>query len=1217
MPQDTPIQPGFIVLYGNRLEDLREVTLTWLARHPLAPLEDDVLLVQSNGIAEWLQLSMAAYPDEGDLSGWGIAFGIETLLPAQFQWQAYQSILATADQELPKQSLFDKQRLRWRLMQLLPEQLGHPAFAPLAHYLGDDTDQRKRFQLAQRLADLYDQYQVYRADWLNAWANGRNSCPQQFGGAGELPDDQLWQAELWRTILGTAPSALQGSHRAAIHQAFMAQVQKLTYEQRPAALPRRVVVFGVSALPQQTLQVLGAIAHLTQVVICLVNPCRHYWGDIVEDRILLRNQVKRLARKDGMPDERDAVELHLHGHPLLAAWGKQGRDYIHMVDEHDDPGTYRDDFEAERLSIDLYQDPDASHLLGQLQADILDLTPLDRTGQRRGVSNDDDSIVFHIAHSRQREVEILHDQLLAAFEADPTLRPRDIMVMVPDIHAFAPAIQAVFGQFDVDDPRRIPFHVTDQLQRHQEPMVIALETLLRLPQLRFQVSEVMDLLHVPAIRHRFGIDEADLPTLKRWVGNANIRWGLNEQQRAELELGDAGERNSWKFGLDRMLLGYAVGEPELDAEDWSEIVPFGEVAGLNAALAGPLDRLLETLSKHRTRLQDSWRPAEWVVFLQALIEDFFLASDLHEGRLLGQLQDSLDAWLAECEVAGFDQALPLAVVRDNWLDSLDAPRLSQRFFGGAVTFATLMPMRAIPFRQICLLGMTDADYPRQSVRQDFDLMSQPGHYRPGDRSRREDDRYLFLEALLSARDRLYISWTGRNVRDNSSITPSVLVDQLRDHIGSGWHLETAGTERAAAPRVENQKAGVELLTALTTVHPLQPFSPDYFRPESAAATSTDLAARRRFTYAREWEAVAANSADGSSEAAAFARPLLPWCPEHPIKLMHLRQLLRSPANVLFRERLKIRFPDDSSDVDSDTEPFAISDALDRWQMIDALLKPISRRLFMSPETETSKLLKRLNCQRLRAGTYPAAAFGKIDAQALEEDIRDSLERLGDRLREYPIAETPSPAASHSIEQRKGNEPIRLALEDELDQVRCNAAGQRARIVVEASKLTSGKKDETRWTVLARHWPAHLALQLSHPDTPTHIVGPENDLSLAGLAAEDARSLLDDLLEGWLQAAQRPIPLNDGLGCDIAEKYFDIVRKDPGADARARADRDELLKSYDDDKIDKLLKRNPAIARICRDGEELLAWPTLIDDALALYLPLIEHVESTPDLEQDQ
>ena len=504
---------------------------------------------------------------------------------------------------------------------------------------------------------------------------------------------------------------------------------------------------------------------------------------------------------------------------------------------------------------------------------------------------------FHVAHSPQREVEILHDQLLARFDADPTLRPRDVIVMVPDINPYAPHIEAVFGQIPRDDKRFIPYTLADQGQRGREPLLVALEHLLRLPDSRFAVSEILDLLDVAAVRARFGLADADLPLLRRWIDGAGVRWGLDGQQRERLGLPAAAEANSWRFGLRRMLLGFAVGE----GEAFQGIQPYAEIGGLDAAALGPLAGLLGALEEACDLLAEEADAATWVQRLRALLEDFFLVSDDHDELLRQQLLNLLEGWLETCGYAGFSDPLPLSVVREAWLGGLDAGGLNQRFLAGAVSFCTLMPMRAIPFQLVCLLGMNDGDYPRPQSPLDFDLMR--NDYRPGDRSRREDDRYLLLEALLSARRQLYVSWVGRSIRDNSERPPSVLIGQLRDHLAAGWRSADGG----------------DLLHGLTLEHPLQPFSRAYFDAPSVQGIDG------LYTYAREWRDVHREYGGETTEA-----PLSPPVLDAPIGLRVLSDFLANPVGAFFLQRLKVRFGEEQL-TGQDEEPFELN-GLDVWQL---------------------------------------------------------------------------------------------------------------------------------------------------------------------------------------------------------------------------------------------------------------------------------------------
>ncbi|WP_346795444.1 exodeoxyribonuclease V subunit gamma [Halomonas sp. Bachu 37] len=1096
----SPLTPGFMVVHANRLEDLRGLAVEWMRSQPLGPLENETILVQSNGIGQWLKLALAQDPANG---GAGIAAALNVTLPARFLWQAYRTVLThvTSDPEaVPETSPFDKSRLVWRLLRLLPTLAGQDVFAPLAQFLEVDRDQRKHYQLAERLADLFDQYQVYRADWLDAWARGEDVLITARGDTRPLEAHQRWQPELWR-ILRDDVAATQGeaglnSSRAQVHRRFLSAAEWLEGQACPPGLPRRLIIFGISSLPQQTLEALAALSRCCQIVLCVHNPCQFYWADIIEHKDLLRAKRYRQRRKTGMPEALDvlgtgdAIEaLHLHAQPLLAAWGKQGRDYLRLLDEHDDTGDYQTLFEQQALRIDMFEPfngPKRNCLLSQLQDDIRELRPVAETRNHwPALPESDDSIVFHIAHGPQREVEILHDQLLAAFSADPQLRPRDIIVMVPDIDRYAPHIEAVFGQLASDDPRHIPYTLSDQASRHRLPLMIALEKLLRLPELRLSVSDLLDLLDVPALRQRFGLAERDLPVLERWMEGAGIRWGLNAKQRQKLELPGGLAQNTWAFGLRRLLLGYTVG----GGHAWQGIEPFDDIGGLEAGLAGPLATLLEKLEATWETFCQPTDAVGWVARLRELLETFFLTDDAQESVMLTKLENGLQQILESSREAQLSEPLPLSMVREHWLAQIDEHSLSQRFLAGAVNFATLMPMRAIPFKRVCLLGMNDGEYPRSQPPLDFDLMG--SDYRPGDRSRREDDRYLFLEALLSARDQLYISWVGRSQIDNTALAPSVLVGQLRDHLEAGWQLET----------------GAPLLDALTTEHPLQPFSRAYF---SDAPNSVRL-----FTFAHEWRGAHEWREIRAPRTPAKATSSLAPLENAPtgLSLGQLGSFLREPVRAFFNTRLGVYFEREAI-AELDAEPFAL-DGLQNWQLQDQLIAA-QRHAVDNGQSRIEALHAQL--ERFQGqGVLAIGAFGERMRTALAEPMEALFSAYEDALAQWPTAIS-APQAVHL-------ESDGLVLEDWLDEIRRNERGERCRLLLLSSSLISqgSGRGQYRWQHLLRPWVAHLAGNLSGPMT-TRLISKAGDITLEPVAADTAHAHLKTQLSAWRHGLEAPLPL---------------------------------------------------------------------------------------------
>ncbi len=443
-------QPGLIAIHGNQTEALADTVLAWLAAHPLQALEPEIVLVQSNGMAEWFKMRMAEQQ--------GVCAAAQVELPARFVWRSYRQILGR--HEVPRESPLDKTPMIWRLMRLLPQCLGEPAFAPIASFLRPAEPQRL-LQLAEKLADLFDQYQIYRADWLAAWEQGEDVLRTAGRPDAPVPEGQLWQPQLWRKVL----AELDEQERAATRPALLARILGALQSGQPPVTPlaRRVVVFGMSQMPLSLMQFLSGIAQHSQVLIAVPNPCRFHWADAIDGRELLRQQRRRHADKGGKDlAQIPLAAMHAHAHPLLAAWGRQSRDYVRQLDAFDTTGDTAVQWGWPR--VDVYDEADASELidaplLTQVQQRIRDLVPMSEHPAVE-IAAADQSIVFHKAHGLVRELEVLHDQLLQ-WLAEPVaagraaLAPREVVVMLPSIEEAAPAIRAVFGQYGRHDARHI------------------------------------------------------------------------------------------------------------------------------------------------------------------------------------------------------------------------------------------------------------------------------------------------------------------------------------------------------------------------------------------------------------------------------------------------------------------------------------------------------------------------------------------------------------------------------------------------------------------------------------------------------------------------------------------------------------------------------------------------------------------------------------------
>lgn len=1086
------LQPGFVAFHSNRSEQLADVVVNWIRRHSLSPLEEEVILVQSNGMAEWVKMELARMG--------GVCAATRVELPSRFLWRTYRQALGR--ESVPRDSPLDKVPMVWRLMQLLPTLIAQPDFAAVAGFLKADEPDRM-LQLASKLADLFDQYQNYRADWLQAWARGEDHLILANGAKSELPPEQRWQAQLWRAVLQTLDDQQKQSIRPELQQ----RVIDLLNSGEPLAGPvaRRVVVFGMSQIPLTTMQALAALSNHCQVILAIPNPCQFYWGDIMDGRELLNAQRRRQPLRNGIELSSLPFEnMHAHAHPLLASWGRQGRDFIRQLDEFDDAERSRQQFDLARIDYFSDEPEDAgTPLLLQVQNRIRDLIPL-AEHTAIPIAPDDQSIVFRSAHSKVRELEILHDKLLhllAKTNTENPLNPRDIIVMVPDIEQMAPAIRAVFGQYKRADARFIPFDIADMSAKSDSPVIGAVDWLLRLPMQRCSMSELVDILEVVSVAGRFGIDQEALPRLTQWMMGAGIRWGLNEPHRAELGLGACGDQNSAWFGLQRMLLGYASGWEPADSqlECLDAIDPYAEVSGLEAELAGSLAHMLQTLVSWWKDASTPATPTVWADRCRKLLAAMFKCESDLDKQAMSALEQGLTTWQEASENAAFAEELPLMVVRSAWLEAVETPSLNQRFRAGGVTFCTLMPMRAIPFEVVCLLGMNDGDYPRRGTRSDFDLMGLPGNARPGDRSRRDDDRQLMLEALLSARQVFYVSWCGHSVRDNSEQPPSVLVSQLRDYLSAGW--------------------GKEVVSSRTTQHPLQPFSRLYFEnvdPDSPL-----------MTYAREWRTAhgASVGPESESETAPVVEPLAAFvqAPNVPLTLSQLTQFLRNPVKTFFRQRLQVAFDETEQD-DSDDESFAV-DGLQQYKLLQEL---VANATAEPSELQEQLCVTRSLAKLRKSGVLPIKVFGELEQQGLQDTLSTMLTAWRTQQARFP-----HPFERQSIRLEEGV----VVLEDWIDNLRRSDVGTEpgdddfpdgkvAWLHLKTSNLLQkvGKAHFAQPDKLSGAWVRSLAIGACGVKAWGILVGRDGVVEIPPIPQEIAVETLKGLMQLWMDGMNAPLPL---------------------------------------------------------------------------------------------
>jgi len=882
------------IIRSNRMEVLAHILSTLLARpaqqpaDPMAPLR---VAVGSRGMAEWLQEQLA------------YAHGIASHLDFPFPRHALRELAKALGGH--DEDPWAPESLRWTLLSLLQELANEPVGAELAAYeLSFDPVDARTLELATRVATLFDRYAAWRP----------SEVAQGFLGDG-------WQAALWRMAereLGEPPHLLSTLER--INRASESELQ--------ACFDQPVRLFGLSSMAPAVLNAFASLARAVDVELYLLVPSHQYWADLRSRRVALK-PLSTMPR-DELPEAlREALDgtPSAEGHPLLASFGRVARDFQIAVESL--PIDYIDRTD---VFVDQPAFPDPAELpssLHLLQSDILHLRhPLAWTSDQLAERPMDDSVQFHSCHGPLRQVEILRDLLLGLMHDHPEIEPRDILVLTPDIDAMAPRISAVFGVEPAPgDGPSIPWRVADRSVRRTNPHADALVRLLRFASgvERLSASQVLDLLALPPVARRFGLDPSELPTFADWIHRAGVRWGASAEDRAR-----AGQPedplHTWRFGLERLLLAVAIPDhPDRLVAD--SIVPLGN---LSTADQERLGRFVHAVSTVFELVESLRTPSPLGPWLSRLRDPETGAS----ARLLEPDDSDRRGWRALQRVLdqlalGAATELPISVhgIRTLLESRMDQPSGSPWVSSGAVTFARFLPFRSVPYKVVVLLGMDEDAFPRKGGGMQVDLVR--ASRRAGDPDPRDEDRALLLEAIMSARNFLLVLYSGRDARTNEPLPPAVPVGELMDV------LQAASAEGTLQIRQ----------------HALQPFGIANFQAPSFSYSTTNAALSHT-----EPQAPPPFLADLKIEQESLKELGLP----------EFIRLLRQPAKVFATERLGLSLAQ-PQELELDADPLEVN-RLAEWRLGRALVDTMSGGADL--EVAAARLMQSGELPAGTAGTEP-------------------------------------------------------------------------------------------------------------------------------------------------------------------------------------------------------------------------------------------------------
>jgi exodeoxyribonuclease V gamma subunit len=914
---------------AERADGLVEA-LAALLGDPLAdPFASEVVAVPTRGMERWLTQRVSARLGATGGRADGVCANVAFPSPRRLTGDA----VAAASGIDPDTDPWLAERMVWPLLGVVEAALDEPWMRVLAAHLGHRTDasrRARRLSSIRHVAELFESYAVQRPAMLRAWADGRDT-----DAAGrDLPGDARWQPQLWRRLrdaIAAPDPAARLEHACA----------RLRAEPGLADLPRRLSLFGLTRLPAATLQVLSALAEHRDVHVFALHPSAALW-----DRVAATTAGRTVTRRCDDPTR------HAPRNRLLASWGQDARELQLVLGSA--VAATADHHHAVQYA--------GATLLHRIQADVrADRAP---DGERPQLAGGDRSIQVHACHGRSRQVEVLRGAILHELEQDRTLEPRDVVVMCPDIETFAPLIQATFGAGQVTDgedrdalprelrPPDLRVRLADRSLRQTNPVLGVAGALLDLAASRATASEVLDLADRAPVRRRFGFGDDDLARIEDWVSASGIRWGLDAAHRRPFKL-DALGAGTWRAGLDRVLLGVTMSETLLGGVLALDDVESGAI-DLAGRLAEFVDRLTATLDGLSVgQPVDAWAAAI-VAGADALTAttpgDAWQRAELH--RVLDDVVASATAAGGDVDVA----RLELPEVRGLLADRLAGRPTRANFRTGHLTVCTLMPMRSVPHRVVCLLGLDDGAFPRRSARDGDDLILDDPHV--GDRDPRAEDRQLLLDALLAATDRLIVTYTGNDERTNVARPPAVPVGELLDAIDA----TVRGDGRPASERV-------------VVRHPLQPFDPRDF-------VAVPHAGGRPWSFDRvTLEGARALCAEREQRPAFLSRPLPPDA-SPVVELDDLVRFVAHPTRAFLRQRLGIGVGDFSDEI-SDVLPVELG-GLERWAVGQRLLEAL---LAGTPAEEAVAV-------EIARGTLPP---GRLAAPVVR-DVRRIAEQIAAQVR---------------------------------------------------------------------------------------------------------------------------------------------------------------------------------------------------------------------------
>lgn len=874
-----------IVYHSNQPEHFKNLLISIMSEQSLSdPMQSEIIVVENKIMIEWIQIELAKY------------FGIT----ANITFMDLTTFIKKISNKISSNNFvindFNCSIMYWKFMEILPQVCLMQNFAIIKRYLYDDIHQRKCGQFSEKLVKLFTNYLIYRPDWLDQWKFNKI--------VKDVTDShQLWQSELWRILLKSLKhdniSFYTDINYLQHCVNLLKNMQKIDNDHY---FPERMFVFGITSMPSIYWEILHLLSYHIDIYLWFISPYYKFNYDHFFNKNILNITLSRKCRtrntnishsytlinfdKDTVKNVVDTNIHHESNHFFLNFCDYIGKNTLLLLTKLENVYEKR-----------IFFLPKEDSLLHVLQKNVLefknhvvinenkyDFKILKKHYKRRLLKLEDQSITCHVCYSMQREIEVLHDNLLLMIENDSLLLQKGVIIMAPNIHNYVTTIKTVFNNIH---GRSLPFIISSNHKKYIHPIILTFLNILDISHNKCTSEEILSFLKISLIANKFNIEEKEVKLLYQWTIESGIRWGLDNITIRRLNIPISINQNTWSAGLTRMLLGYAVHD---QFSTWEDIFPYNGIDEEHMNIIGQLGEFLRVLQKWRDRFSYSHTLTEWMSYIKEILDDFFCYSKItvEENKVLSFLKDCWKNILEPGVLSGYSETVHIIVLKDKLFHKLCQNTVNYRFLPNVINFCDITPVCCIPCKVVCFIGMNEEKFPRNNkVPLDFDLIKK--NSRSNDYNLYNKDCYSFLLAFLLAQEKIYISFIENSIYSRTTNNASILIDVLFEYIAQYFYLRK-DEYLDINTNINN------IRNHLCRWYSLVPFSAEHFVADSKVQS-----------FASEWVSSAnVNTNANNLLYFNFLTPL-PKLIIHTISFYDLYNFYRHPIRTWFHKRLGVYF----------------------------------------------------------------------------------------------------------------------------------------------------------------------------------------------------------------------------------------------------------------------------------------------------------------------